>query len=474
MAENAAPDGSEVAGAGAAALVRRAHCCAGMPDIDGHLPYRNFGDMWASAASRWPERRWMAYYPCAEEDEDPEWVTYGGFSEMIDRVALLLASEYRISAGCTIATMTVTQTFTAALYFAAWRLGARVVPIDPGLGDARVAEVVASAEVILLIVHTATREDLSPLDDVLEEHVQRTLLLDGTSRNEAIAAGWDDFNAALAEVEASTRMPAVPDVSWDADALVVYETGWHEVPKGVVLSQKQLFAQAYAVCRWFGIGEHTILMNVLPLPDVNGVVMTLVAPAFAGAQVIVNRRFRVGGIWEKIARHNVEIVSLAPHLMEALLASDQDVDRAAMPNFRHFICGGGPLSVALTRAAQERFGLKIIYGYRRGETGCYASLMPTDLPWHEHALWLYGQEVPSIGGPIAISDMAIHGAAGDPMPDGEKGELVIRGHGLMSGYLDDPQADAAAFAGGWFRTGDEAYKLRDEDGRDYYFVTGRL
>jgi long-chain acyl-CoA synthetase len=87
---------------------------------------------------------------------------------------------------------------------------------------------------------------------------------------------------------------------------------------------------------------------------------------------------------------------------------------------------------------------------------------------------MYGQEVPSIGGPLAVNDMAIHGAAGEPVPDGEKGEIVIRGHNIMAGYLGDPEADAAAFAGGWFRTGDEGFKLHGQDGRDYYFVTGQI
>ena len=474
MTEKSTTGRGESPDAQTAALVEAAHHCEALPTIDDYLPYRNFGDMWASLVSRWPERRWMAYYHCDEENEEPEWITYGQFSELLDRVAALLASEYHISAGCTIATMTISQTFTAALYFAAWRLGARVVPIDPRLPDERVAEIITNAEVILLIVHTATREDLGPLDAVLDEHLQCTLILDGAHREDALTAGWDDFNAALDEVDLSTKMPGVPDVSWDADALVVHEPGRDDPPKGVVLTQKQLFAEAYAICQWHGINEHSVIMNVLPLPDVNGVVMTLVVPAFVGARAIINRRFRIKGFWEKITEHDVEIVSLAPPLLEALLESDQEIDRAAMPNFRHIICGGGSLSVELTKASQERFGLKIAYGYRRPETGCYASFLPADLEWHEHARWMYGQDVPSIGGPIAVNDMAVHGVTGEPVPDGEKGELVVRGHNIMAGFLNDPEADAASFVGGWFRTRDEGFKLRGKDGRDYYFVTGRI
>lgn len=458
-------------------LVAQAHSCDALASIDDVLPYRNFGDMWGSLVRQWPDRRWMGYYPCDRDDEEPQWLTFGQFSELVDRVAALLADEYHISAGCTVATMTVSQTFTAALYFATWRLGARIVPIHPGQPDERVAAMVAETNAILLIVHTATRKDLTPLDSFLDEHLQRTLLLDGTSRDGALAAGWDDFNAALEEVDLSATMPAVPDVPLDTDALVVFPPdapGASGDPLGVTLTQKQLFADAYGITQWHAINEHSILMTVLPLPDVNGVVMTLIAPAFVGAQVVVNRRFQTHGFWQKIARHGVHIASLAPPLLQALLDSTEESDRAAMPNFRHVVCGGGPLSVELTRAAQERFGLKIVYGYHRDETGCYTSFVPIDLEWHEHGRWMYGQEVPSIGGPIAVNDMAIHGPTGEPMPDGERGEIVARGHNVMAGYLNRPEANAAAFAGGWFRTGDEGFKLRSDDGRDYYFCTGRI
>ncbi len=451
------------------AMIQAAHVCESLPNIDDCLPYRNFGDMWASLARQWPDRRWLAYYPCREVDENPEWFTFGRFSELVDRVAILLAREYRISAGCTIATMTVSQAFTAALYFAAWRLGARVVPINPRWPDQRVADIVAGAEAILLVLHTATREDLEPLDAVLDEDMQRTLILDGTHRNGALAAEWDDFNAALDEVDLSGTVPPVPDVHWDTDALVVHMVA--AVGTGVVLTQKQLFAGAYGVTQWHGINERGVLMTALPLPDVDGMMMSLIAPAFVGAQVVVNRTFRARGFWQKVARHNVEIVSLAPPLLEKLLETGEEIDRGAMPNFRHFICGGGPLSTDLIRSAQEQLGLKIVYGHHRNETAGYTSFVPADLDWHEHARWMYGQEEPSIGMPIAVNEMAVHDAQGMPIPDGEKGEVVVRGHNVMSGYLNNPAASARAFAHGWFRTGDEGMRIRGEDGRTYYIVT---
>jgi long-chain acyl-CoA synthetase len=81
---------------------------------------------------------------------------------------------------------------------------------------------------------------------------------------------------------------------------------------------------------------------------------------------------------------------------------------------------------------------------------------------------------PSIGVPIEPNEMTIHDAEGRELPDGEKGEIVIRGHNVMVGYFQRPDANAETFKHGWFRSGDEGFRRRDESGRPFFFITGRL
>jgi len=69
--------------------------------------------------------------------------------------------------------------------------------------------------------------------------------------------------------------------------------------------------------------------------------------------------------------------------------------------------------------------------------------------------------------------MAIHDERGTPLPEGEKGEIVARGHNVMLGYCGDEKANEAAFAHGWFRSGDEGFFKTDENGAHYFFITGR-
>jgi long-chain acyl-CoA synthetase len=70
--------------------------------------------------------------------------------------------------------------------------------------------------------------------------------------------------------------------------------------------------------------------------------------------------------------------------------------------------------------------------------------------------------------------MTVHDEAGNELDEGVKGEIVIRGHNVMAGYFDDEAANEQTFAHGWFRSGDEGFYLYDEQGRKFFFITGRL
>lgn len=448
--------------------IEAAHRCATLPVIEEYLPFRNFGEMWESLAAAHGSRTWMTYYPCAADEETPTSCTFAEFAETIERVASLLSREYGIAAGGAVATLTINQPLTVAIYFAAWRLGARVVPINPSEADDRVGYIVENSGATLLVAHRSCREDFAGVEASIPKGVRRAVVLDDGKNG---PANWEDFQAALKNVKPAGT---VPSVSWDSEALVVYTSGTTGNPKGVVLTQKQMFADAYAISQWHAIDEHTVMMNVLPIHHVNGIIVTLVTPAFVGAQIVVNRRFKSGGFWRKLARENVAIVSVVPTLLQFLFESNEEFNPEDLPNFRHFICGAGPLSVELARDFQDRFGLKIMHGYGLSETVCYSCFLPTELEWDEHCAWMYDHGFPSIGVPVVTNEMAIHDEQGQPVEDGKKGEIVIRGYNVMVGYFRNPEANATAFKFDWFRSGDEGFKLRGEDGLDYFFITGRI
>ncbi|MBX3396082.1 MAG: AMP-binding protein [Phycisphaerae bacterium] len=454
-------------------LISKAQHCETLQSIDDFLPYRNFGEMWQRRVIESADSAWLTYYPCAGEQETAECMTYGRFAELIDRVAGVLANRYGIRAGGSVATLTINQPLTIAIYFAAWRLGARVVPVNPGETDDRVGYIVSNSQASVLIAHRSCREDFDGVARHLEANVERAMI-GPNDAPDARGGGWHDFESELAGDFARGPLPQIDSVTWEAEALVVYTSGTTGNPKGVVLNQKQLFSDAHAISRWHAIDAHTTMMNVLPIHHVNGIVVTLITPCFVGAHVVVNKRFKSAGFWRKLENHGVSIVSVVPTLLQFLIDADEEFVAERIPNFRHFICGAGPLSVELARDFQDKYGLKIVHGYGLSETVCYSCFLPTDLEWHEHCAWMYDHGFPSIGCPIETNEMAIHDGSGKPVPDGQKGEIVIRGHNIMCGYFKNPTANAAAFTYGWFRSGDEGFKLQGKDKRDYFFITGRI
>lgn len=457
-----------------ASLVAAAHQCEPLPSLADVLPFQNFVEMWESLASNHADRTWISYYACAADDETPTEYSFRDFSDLIDRVAGLLSSRYGIVPGGSVATLTINQPLTVAIYFAAWRLGARVVPVNPGETDDRVGYIVKNSDATLLVAHASCRESYSAVESAIGMGVRRAIVLDGAVRADAAAAGWEDFAAALAEFSGNAKLPTARDVSPHAEALVVYTSGTTGNPKGVVLTQHQMLADAYAITKWHGIDSRTVMMNVLPIHHVNGTVVTLLTPAFAAAQVVINKRFRSGGFWRKLAKHDVAIVSVVPTLLQFLIDANEDLEQETIPSFRHFICGAGPLSVELARDFQDRFGLRIVHGYGLSETVCYSCFLPVDLDWEDHTHWMYDHGFPSIGCAIDVNEMSIHDENGQSVPEGQKGEIVIRGHNIMSGYFRNPEANATAFKFGWFRSGDEGFKLHGPGDRQYYFITGRI
>jgi long-chain acyl-CoA synthetase len=152
----------------------------------------------------------------------------------------------------------------------------------------------------------------------------------------------------------------------------------------------------------------------------------------------------------------------------------EGVHRRGLTHFRHFICGAGTLAMTLAREFEDTFGFPILHGYGLSETTCYSCFLPIDITWEQHQSWLLDHGYPSIGQPVLANEMAIFDGAGNRLQANERGEICMRGHNVMIGYFERPDANAETFKFGWFRSGDEGFYLEDERGRQLFFITGRI
>ena len=433
------------------ARIARARLSEGTKACLDRLRFSTFAELIHARASLGEKAFLVAY----DEAGTRSVLSYREFVARVAARARTLAEEAGITRGDRVATLMHNHPEGPITCFAAWRLGATVVPVNMGEDDARIEFMLENSEAkaVVLLPEYAARA--------------RSLKAGGSCRFLDLAALRDEKGS-------PDRLEPLPHPAPEDDALIVYTSGTTGPPKGVVLSQQNLLVDAEGIAAWHGLGENSRLGCVLPIHHVNGLVVTLVTPFVVGASVVLWRRFRTQDFWPVVAGEGVEIVSVVPTLLAFLLEDatrGQAVDRRRV---RHLICGAGPLTVELARRFEEEYRLRIIHGYGLSETTCYSCFLPLDLSPEEHAHWMRDFGFPSIGVPIPPNEMAIHDDAGRALGPGERGEIVIRGVNVMRGYFARPDANAQSFAFGWFRSGDEGFFERDAKGRPFFFITGRL
>jgi long-chain acyl-CoA synthetase len=255
--------------------------------------------------------------------------------------------------------------------------------------------------------------------------------------------------------EYDTVEPAADDT-----AVILYTSGTTGQPKGAELTHSNLRRNCDTVVRT--LGEFTsadVLLGALPLFHTFGQTCTMNSAVAAGACVTMIPRFDGDKALEIIERDRVTVFQGVPTMYNAMLHSER-ADSTDASTLRLCISGGAAIPVELIRAFEEKFGCPILEGYGLSETSPVASFNHPDRE----------RKPGSIGTPIEGVEMQVWDDRGAEVPQGEVGEIVIRGHNVMKSYWQRPEATAEAITPeGWFRTGDMA--RMDEDG--YFFIVDR-
>ncbi|HBZ36945.1 MAG TPA: long-chain fatty acid--CoA ligase, partial [Balneola sp.] len=358
-----------------------------------------------------------------------------------------------------IATISHNHWHTVVQYFAAWFCGLVVVPVNLSEDDQRIEYILKNAEVKMALVRDLY---VSRIKEIIESSSE----LSGMKLVEC-GKSTDSFSSKTGDLKER-------DFDSETDALIVFTSGTTGNPKGVVLSQRNLLEDARAISDWHNITSDTRMMCVLPIHHVNGTVVTLMTPFLVGGSVVLNEKFQIDQFFPVIEEEDVKIVSVVPTLLQYLTSFYEDKETPELNNFSHIICGAGPLTVNVAKNFEAKFGYRIIHGYGLSETTCYSCYLPLDISKEEHQKWMQDFGYPSIGVAIPANEMSIHDEQGNALEEGDRGEIVIRGVNVMKGYFNNPEANEKAFTNGWFRSGDEGFYQNDEEGKAYYFITGRI
>ncbi len=253
---------------------------------------------------------------------------------------------------------------------------------------------------------------------------------------------------------------APASVAPDALALLMYTSGTTGTPKGVMLTQSNLAANARTISAEHRLGPSDRVTAVLPLYHINAFAVTMLAPLAHGGSLAMPPKFSAGRFWELATVHGCTWLNLVPTMVSYLLEGEAP-PREGIAHVRFCRTASAPLPPEHLVAFEQKFGIGVI------ET---MGLTETVAPAFSNPFEPGGRKVGSVGRPSGC-DARIVDEGGRTLPDGTPGEIAIRGPQVTSGYYKNEAATAAAFfPGGWLRTGDVG--VRDADG--FFFVTGRI
>jgi long-chain acyl-CoA synthetase len=208
------------------------------------------------------------------------------------------------------------------------------------------------------------------------------------------------------------------------------------------------------------IDRDDTVIGCLPLFHSFGLTAGLNASVLAGATLTLIERFDPCKALEVIERDGVTVFEGVPTMYSALLHAAGSVSPKATRTLRTCISGGAALPVQVITEFEKTFGCVILEGYGLSETSPIASFN------HPHRVRKPG----SIGTPIEGVAMRVVDSIGNPLSAGQVGEIQIRGHNVMTGYWNQPDATSKAVTkDGWFSTGD----IGRVDADGFYYIVDR-
>ena len=268
----------------------------------------------------------------------------------------------------------------------------------------------------------------------------------------------------LGQLMAGQR-PTFDTVMTDPDdtAVILYTSGTTGQPKGAELSHSNMIMNARLADNMYPPAEHDVTLITLPLFHSFGQTVQMNSGFYKRMTLTLLPRFDPAAALGIMQRDNVTIFAGVPTMYWAMLnypdAAKFDLDKIAR-NLRLAVSGGSAMPVEVMKDFSTKFSVKILEGYGLSETSPVASFNRLDLP----------SKPGSVGPPVWGVSIRIVDADGVDVPQGEMGEILIKGHCVMKGYYKRPEATVETIRDGWLHTGDIGNF--DEDG--YVYITDRV
>lgn len=264
------------------------------------------------------------------------------------------------------------------------------------------------------------------------------------------------------EVVKNPRTPRPVELAQPDDvAMILHTSGTTSRPKRVPIRHRNLAASARNITATYELSEKDTSLCVMPLFHIHGIVASMLSTLASGGTVVCPAGFNALEFWNVVDKFKPTWYSAVPTMHQMLLArADRNLDIIKANPLRFIRSSSSSLPPVIMERLQGVFGAPVLEAY--GMTEASHQMASNPLPPKPHKAGTVGY---GVGVDVQIMD-----EAGHLLEKGQKGEVVIKGPNVVDGYENNPQANAAAFTNGWFRTGDQG--VFDEDG--YLSLTGRL
>ena len=327
-----------------------------------------------------------------------------------------------------------------AYLFGILRIGATVVPLNPGLTLHELSWLVHESGARAVVTTAELARQLEG-DRISTPSLQHVVTVDPGKPLDCPPTTID------------------MEIGGDADdtALLIFTSGTTGRPKGVVLTHRNLLANTAQVAERTALSSRDRVLTVMPLFHANGLMNNTILPLRAGASIVLRPRFDLEEFWRVVERFRPTYFTAVPTVFARLM--DAWDGRADTSSLRFVRSGAAPMAPSLQRLVEERLGVPVVLSYGLSEATCTCTMNPPDST----------RRAGSVGRALGDEVVAILDADGRGAPPGEVGEVAVQGPNVMSGYFNAPDATAQALRNGWLHTGDMGYV--DADG--FLFLTDR-
>lgn len=342
-------------------------------------------------------------------------------------------------------------------YFAALWAGAIVVPFNHRLSPTELAEQVADASPVALVVD----DELLPLAGGLADAAPSLAAVFHVGEHPTPFAAHA-YEAAIAEAA-----PIADAERCGGDvACLFYTGGTTGAAKGVMLTHANILANSVNFIAGTGVDQSIVHLHCGPLFHVAAGVRLFSVTMLGGRHVMLPR-FEAREVLAAIAEERVTLATFVPTMLRALL-DEPGTEGFDLSSLSIITYGAAPMAEAMLRAVMARLpGVRFVQSYGMTETSPIITMLGAED--HGDAAAAAGR-LRSAGRAALLAEVAVVDARDRPVATGERGEIVARGPMVMAGYWNRPDASAEALRGGWMHTGDVGYL--DADG--YLYVVDRL